>query len=358
LGLLFVLSVAASVALVRPTSAATDEAKTAPFVGYTKYLRYDSDFRVNADGTDVETDEFALKVLTEQGVAAANQAFVRFSDRLQDATILSAYTLKADGRRIDAPPTNFQVQSNTGKGKAAPIFSDIRTKTVALPDVAVGDTIVFSYRVTAKEAVFPGNFSMLRAFSPYQVFDEARITLSAPASLEMRVYTRAVKGGEVGIKNGRREWSWTYRNPEIIKPEPSAVSILDDGPLVVASTFKDYGALGAAYDSRARAKAKVTPQIKHLADEVTGNAATPRDQAKAIYDWVATNITYAPNAVGQGSVVPHDADEILANKMGDCKDHTALMKALLAAKGIASVPVLINGGLAYALPPAPSADII
>jgi hypothetical protein len=125
----------------------------------------------------------------------------------------------------------------------------------------------------------------------------------------------------------------------------------------VASTFKDYGALAAAYDVRARPKAKVTERIKKLADQVTSTAHTPREQAKALYDWVATNVDYAPNAVGQGSVVPHDADEILANRMGDCKDHTTLLKALLAAKGIESSPVLVNAGLAFTLPPAPAAEV-
>ena len=32
------------------------------------------------------------------------------------------------------------------------MFSDIRTKTVAFPDVAVGDTVVLSYKLTQKEA--------------------------------------------------------------------------------------------------------------------------------------------------------------------------------------------------------------
>jgi hypothetical protein len=160
-----------------------------------------------------------------------------------------------------------------------------------------------------------------------------------------------VKGGESGVTDGQREWSWSYQNPEIVKPEASEVSVLDYGPMVVATTFADYGALAAAYDSRAREKAKVTPPIKQLADQLTHDASTPREQAKAIYDWVAINITYAPNTVGTGSWVPHSAEEILTNRMGDCKDHTTLMKALLAAKGIASVPVLINGGTAYDLPP-------
>ena len=343
--------------LVPPSLPAVTDVKTAPFVGYAKYVRYHADYQVNADGTDIELREWAMKVLTEQGVAIANQASVSFSDRLQDSEILSAYTLKADGRRIDVPPTNFQVESNTGKGKVAPIFSDIKTKTVAFPDVGVGDTVVLSYKTTQKEPSFPGNFSMMESFSPFQVYDRAEVSLSAPESLAVNIYTRGVKVGATAVKNGRREWSWSYRNEQIVRPEAGAVSALDYGPLVVATTFKDYGALAAAYDARARPKARVTDQIKKLSDQLTSNAHTPREQAKALYDWVASNLEYAPNAVGVGSVVPHDADQILANRMGDCKDHTTLLEALLAAKGIASTPVLINGGHAYTLPPAPAVNV-
>src|SRR5579862_24464 len=126
--------------------------------------------------------------------------------------VLSAYTLKKDGRKIDVPKTNFQDQTNVGKGDAAPMFSDIRTKTVAYPDVAVGDTVVLSYKLTQKEATFPGNFSMSQPFSPFYVYDDAKVTMSAPASLPMQVYARGVKGGEAATKDGRRQWSWTYRN--------------------------------------------------------------------------------------------------------------------------------------------------
>jgi transglutaminase-like putative cysteine protease len=343
--------------LVLPTATRADDSGKAPFVGYTKYLRYKADFRVNANGTDVERYEWALKVLSEQGISMANQTSISFSDRLQDAEILSAYTLKADGRRIEVPPTNFQVESNTGRGKNDPMFSDIKTRSVAFPDVAVGDTIVFSYQVRQKEPTFPGNFSMMQSFSQYQIYDDAEISLNAPAALALQVYSRGVKGREVGINGGRRQWSWSYRNEQLLRPEAGAVSPLDYGPMIVATTFKDYGAVAAAYDARARPKAKVTLAIKQLADKLTQNAHTPREQAKALYDWVATNVDYAPNAVGVGSVVPHSADEILANRMGDCKDHTTILAALLAAKNIASTPVLINGDYAYSLPPAPAVDV-
>jgi hypothetical protein len=58
--------------------------------------------------------------------------------------------------------------------------------------------------------------------------------------------------------------------------------------------------------------------------------------------------------IGNGGIVPHDADSVLANAYGDCKDHAVLFSALLKAKGIPSETVLINLGNAYTLPGVPT----
>ncbi len=351
-GLLSVLTLAAAA-----LAAGAAPSGSQPFVGFTKYVRYHVRYEVSADGTHTETYDWALQVLSEPGLRIANQASVSYSDQLQSAEILSAYTLKQNGRRIDVPAANFQEESNKGKGDASPMFSDLRTKTVAFPEVEVGDTVALSYKLTQREAMFPGNFSMTESFSKFQVYDDATVSLSAPAALALHVYQRGVEGGELAPRNGRRNWQWSYRNWQIAIPEMGAVSSLDYGPLIVATTFKDYGALAAAYDSRAEPKAAVTERIRKLADQLTRNAHTPREQAAALYAWVSANIQYAGNCVGVGSVVPHAADLVLSNRMGDCKDHTALLQALLAAKGIASTPALINAGNAYALPPVPSIEV-
>ena len=347
--------IAATAALFTSPHARAEDAKK-EFAGYTKYVWYHAHYDVNADGTHVETTSWALKVLGEQGVARAQEASVSVSDRLEKLEILSAYTLKKDGRKIDVPSTNYQDETNTGKGTVAPMFSDIRTRTVAYPDVEVGDTVVLSYKLTQVEATFPGNFSTLESFSKFQVYDDAQVSLSAPKSLGLRVYSRGVEGGEAPSSGGRSNWAWSYKNQKMPTPETGAVSSLDYGPMIIATTFKDYGALATAYDARARAKAAPTDAIRKLANQLTQNARTPREIVKALYDWVSRNIKFAGNCVGVGSVVPHDADVVLANKMGDCKDHTTLLQALLAVKGIKSTPTLINSGDAFTLPDAPTIE--
>ena len=51
---------------------------------------------------------------------------------------------------------------------------------------------------------------------------------------------------------------------------------------------------------------------------------------------------YVALEFGRGGIIPHNADSVLANGYGDCKDHTALFAAMLKAKGIASNLVILN----------------
>jgi hypothetical protein len=59
-------------------------------------------------------------------------------------------------------------------------------------------------------------------------------------------------------------------------------------------------------------------------------------------------------ARGASGITPNPAPTVLRNKYGDCKDHVALMVALLRARGIASEQVLISMGNMYRLPARPA----
>ena len=112
--------------------------------------------------------------------------------------------------------------------------------------------------------------------------------------------------------------------------------------------------MGRAYAEAALPKAAVTPEIAALADEITQGIAGRREQAMAIDAWMKKNIRYVAVYLAAGRVVPNDAESILRNRFGDCKDKATLMSALLAAKGIASEQALISFGGAYTLPEPPT----
>ncbi|HED13552.1 MAG TPA: DUF3857 domain-containing protein [Gammaproteobacteria bacterium] len=319
-----------------------------------RYVRYHIDQTVNDDLTHVQRIEVAKKVLKERAIKRIKKTTISFSTSIQHAEVLEAYTLKQDGRRIDAPKTNFQVRINKGAKENAPVFSDRTTLTVVFPEVEVGDTVVFYYQLTQTEPMFPGQFSASSWFSRAQAYDDVYIRLDVPESLRAHYQTRQMTE-KVTTKNGRRILEWRFKNSDPKKNERQDYSVWDSEsePGFAFSTFESYQQIAETYGLRATPKAEVTERVSKLAAEIVGDETDTREQARLLYEWVATKISYAGNCIGVGAVVPHDIFFILDNRMGDCKDHATVLQALLSAKGIRSTQALVNSGRVYKLQKVP-----
>ena len=321
----------------------------------TRWETYHAAYEINADGSHTESQKWAMTILRQEAVAAGKQAEFSFSTSLQKGEIVEAYTRKKDGRRLEVPKDNYQVNTNEGKEAASPVFSDITSITAVFPDVEVGDTVVLAYRIVQTTPMFPGHFSVAHVFSRYMAYDDVSIKVSAPAALWVQYEAPHLTARPVQEAGGRRTWEWTFRNQAPLKwtPEQAGIFTVAEQPGLYFSTFKSYGELVEAYGARAMPKAAVTPRIRKLAEEVAGAEKSDRDRARALYDWIARNITYTGNCIGVGAVVPHDLDVVLDNRMGDCKDRATIFQALLAAHSIPSVQALINAGALYELPRVP-----
>lgn len=355
-GLFLLAPILALTAVTHGASAQSE----APAELFTRIGHYATSYRINPDGSFVEDREWSMTVLKEQAVNDAKQASIGYSTSIEKAEVKAAYTLKPDGRRIDAPKSNFQLDVNSGKDKDAPVFSDRTTMTVVFPEVAVGDTVVFSYRLTATAPMFPGQFSEQQTFGRSRAYDDVRIKIDFPASLWAQYQVVELAQVQDAVQGDRRVLEWTYQNKQPVKSKREDYSVydVDKEPGFAFSTFRNYAEIAEAYGKSARPKAAVNDRVRKLADEIAVDKTAPRDVARALYDWVSTNISYAGNCVGLGAVVPHDTGFILDNRMGDCKDHATLLQALLAAKDISSTQALINAGSSYQLPKIPVVSMV
>jgi len=327
-------------------------AQAAPEAGQAAYRvnKAIEGYVLNADASYTDTMTVSMTVLSEKGIAALNQADLSYSSSLSSVEVLFAYTQKKDGSRVDVPAINIQDRDVVAGG--GPMYSDFKGKVIVFPSLDVGDSIVYSVREVQKVPMFPGQFSLMAPFTRDELVADQEIDISAPLSLPLRAAASAgVEGGHVDDVDGRSHWHWQWRNAVVAAPDD--VLPEDEQPHLLVTSFKDFGALAAAYAARALPQAAVTPKIQAEADALTQGLTRPDEQARALYAWVAHNIRYAGNCIGVGSVVPHAAEMVLDNRLGDCKDHTALLGALLAAKGIASTPVLVNSGGRYVAPELP-----
>ena len=302
---------------------------------------------VDPDGS--HTTVFHVEKLATNQSAAHNiaQYTLEYSESMETAEILEAFTRKADGKILEVDRSKIFPQAPPGSPQV-PKFTDRKQKVIVFPDVNAGDTVVYTFRRTGKP-FFPGQFFSGSFFQRNLAFEDARMNITLPQAMAAHV---AVEGVEHQTAEGEQTvtHSFLYRNPQPPPAEAEALSPWDTEPKFIISTFADYSAVGVAYRQLAEAKATVTPHIQSLADEITAGTSDRREQAHRIYDWVSEHVRYVAVLLGNGGYEPHDAASILDNGYGDCKDHVVLFEALLKAKGIASAPVLVDGNNRYRAP--------
>ncbi len=311
-------------------------------------------YTVQADGSfqlDVET---VTRINEERAIQAKAQQPLSYNRSFETLEVVEAFTRKPDGRTVKVEASQIKEQQEQASS-FAPMFQDSRVKVVIFPEVAIGDQLVLRYKLQRTTALFPGQFEDITApdFHPVKQFT---LSYDLPADMPLYADARGFKASAPKVGKGRKVHRWDFVPTERARTEAGSVSYLDYGQYLAVSTFKEYSALATAY--QARAGVEVTPAIAALAGELTANLPGAREKAFKLSDWVRENIRYVAVYVGPGGVVPHSAQSVLDNRYGDCKDHVALLEALLRAAGIESSPALINLGNAYTLPKVPTLGVL
>ena len=310
------------------------------------------DIRVAADGTAVHTTHAEILATNAAGVMQAGQARVVYDSVIQTLDITDAFTLKKDGTRLPVDPNAIYDQLAPGVAQM-PLFAEHHMKSVVFPQFEAGDTAIYTVRMTLKAPYFPGAFWYGELYPTVAAFDDVRETVTAPASLHLRAASHGVSVDR-RESGGQTVFSWQYSAPEPQEAKVAALARVDTTPHVFVSSLADYAALGRAYAEAAAPKMVPTTEIRARAGDISRGTTDKREIAQKLYEWVSLHIRYVAVELGRGTLIPHDAQTVLANGYGDCKDHVTLLGALLAASGIRSEAVLLNGDVDYTLTEVPT----
>ncbi|MBN1553691.1 MAG: DUF3857 domain-containing protein [Phycisphaerae bacterium] len=138
---------------------------------------------------------------------------------------------------------------------------------------------------------------------------------------------------------------WCAENPPVFTPEAMIPRLESFLPYVCLSDAKDnWPALLRDYLDEIKPTLAVSEKIKSLANELTANAKSTEEKIAILAEYVQKTLTYNAIAFGRRARIPNPTDVILANRYGDCKDHSLLLTQLLRACAIPAKLVLVNTG--------------
>jgi hypothetical protein len=305
-------------------------------------------YDVHPDLTYVETVTNDTQVLTPRGIHDRDRARRNFSPKTQTLDVVEAWTEEPDGTRMPvAESARFTRPSAAAQN--APGFTSAMTTTVLFPQLREGSRTHIVWRLTQLTPPLLG--LNVETMPPTDIpLGEATVSVDAPAALDLHWAARGFAVTE-RESDGVRRITARLANTQAEPEEPDSVDAEDYAPMFLLTSLSDLKQLGAIYWRQSQTGAAVTPEIAALATRVAGTAAG-LEAAQAVYDWVAGNIRYVAVFMDPNDGwVPHEAAEVLRRGYGDCKDHVALMQAMLAALGIQAEPALVyEGGRTTDLP--------
>lgn len=312
----------------------------APF----KVVSYSDTFDLAANGTYTRTVHKIIEPLTKNGVQSDGQIQEVVATAMEHFHLVSAKTIAPDGKVYAV--TKKDVHTQTAPSAVdAPTFSDAKIVSIEFPHVERGSKLDITYTMHRFQPYFPNAFSGIDAVPPDQLTGHEQVQVRAPASLKLFTSVRGGYRMTRTVDGKTQVITATLIDPPYHAVPGDAVSAGQFEPMFVATTFPDWPALGDAYWARAKAKTKVTPDVKKLADEIAGTK-TGRAAMDALYDWTTTRIRWVGIEPGLSGWIPASAGHTLTRRYGDCKASETLLVALLKAKGIHAVPALIDGGSA------------
>ncbi len=289
------------------------------------------------DGTGVQHVEAVYRITSQAGVQRFGVlafAYPKASDTLD---IDYVRVRKPDGTVI---PTSSDLIDDMPADitRAAPEYSDIREKHLAVKSLAVGDLLEYAYTEHVQKPLIPGQFWITYDFTRDAVVKSEILQLDVPRDRALHVDSRTVQPA-IEDKGDRRVYTWKSSNPEVQK---QAQRKLLAPPDVLVSTFKSWDDVGKWWSSLATERATPSPEIQAKVAALTKDAKTEDEKVRILYDYVSTHFRYIGVSFGIGRYQPHQALDVLQNGYGDCKDKHTLLTAMLQTIGIHAYAALLN----------------
>jgi uncharacterized protein YbaA (DUF1428 family) len=193
--------------------------------------------------------------------------------------------------------------------------------------------------------------------SPWQSVQHSVFEVEVPADLGVR-YKLVNTNQQPQIKQdgGKDVYTWEIKNVKAYKLEKHSGSSYGYEPTVLLgptkfqldeydgdmTTWKNFG----AWIDNLYAKTTALPEEKKaFYRDMVKNAATDRQKAEILYNYMQNNMRYVSIQLGIGGLRPFPASFVDDKKYGDCKALSNYLKSALDAVGVKSNLLIIQGGM-------------
>lgn len=309
----------------------------------------DSRVVVEEGGKITTTNQYAVRILTKEGRAAAI-ASVWYETGRSKVKELRAWMIRPNGEVKKYGKDRILDMASVDND----VYNEVREQKI----VASGDVdpeAIFGYEsVLEDKSVFTQFQWYFQEYSPVLL---SRISISVPPGWNAKGVMYNHSQAEPAVSGN--SYTWELRDLPAIKHEPSRPTYRSIAPWVAVSLVSAQGAntgLGKTFENWQDvsrwlselndSQMSTSPDLINKTQALTASAKSDLERITAIGRFVQ-DVKYVSIQTGLGrggGYRPHAATEVFSKLYGDCKDKANLMRTMLKVAGIEAYPLSIYSG--------------
>lgn len=309
-------------------------------------------YRVFLDGSYERWVRRIYRINDASGIDELSRQYIVFNpstDRLEEAACI----IINDGTRIDISQYHTQSLSDP----ESRLYYDLRARVYTLPSLRRGSIIDFRFRLKSAEGdINRGYFGeRVPLGGSYRTF-VSNVLVSFPEGKRIYCHVNGPAKNAVKLltKGGMRIYRISLSNTPPYVKESFMPRFSEAVPSAVFTSMRDWNSLHQWYTALMRDRMRSSEEMKKKVRELVRGGDNEQTVIKNIFDYVSGAIRYVGFEFGIGGVQPRPADLTYRTGMGDCKDMSLVLAAMLREAGldarIALVRTRSNGSLDRSIP--------
>ncbi|MES1200048.1 MAG: tetratricopeptide repeat protein [Pseudomonadota bacterium] len=298
-------------------------------------------------GRQTTYSENALKIETPAGLAAGNISLPWRPDT--DVLTIHKLQIRRGDQVIDvlASGQTFTVIRREQNLDSA-VLDGVLTANIQPEGLQVGDILDLAVSVTTVDPVLHDHAEQAGAGWNFLPITRAHMSVQWPDSLHVdQRLTDALPAVRLTHRAGMTRFDLALDNVQPIQPPkgaPARYSLVRMAEFTSFHSWSDLAALLAPLYAHAATLPAQGPLLAEVA-RIRDLSPDPKVRTQAALALVQDRIRYVALAMGQGGLVPADAETTWSRRFGDCKAKTALLLAILHALDIEAEPVVVSTSL-------------
>ncbi len=280
---------------------------------------------VYENGASETFAEMLIKVFNNQGIDSYKEYQLPYNGHTEQLTIEKAVVMKKDGSEISG---------------------DINRNHIVFKSLEQDEVIYIKWKIkNFYSGKLSNHFWDRFHFSDFDPSRDIRYSLLVPKDFDFSYNAQNIDVKPVKKKTpDGMLYQWRLVDQPAISYEYDMPLLEDVGKVLYISSIKDWEFMVDWYSDIALTKARSSYEIREQVEKLfAGRENVSRDEKiKIIYNFITENIRYSSVSFRQSAMVPQKARDVLVNKIGDCKDVSALAIAMLKEVGIDAHYVLVN----------------